>query len=94
MKRIIGILIFTGIWAAACVETEPVSPVPEIGFKSLEVFYAYDSLDNLVLAGELIFDFIDGDADFGMYRGDIIADPEDSSGIDWDENNYNVIMCL
>jgi hypothetical protein len=57
----IVLIIFYG-----CVETEPVSRIPEITFKNFELFQGYDSLQNLKLFGELIFSFIDGDADIGL----------------------------
>ncbi len=71
----------------ACIETEPVSPEPEITFESLEGFLGYDSLGNLKTIGKLVFSFVDGDADIGMYRESIIYD---STG--WDERNYNVFL--
>ena len=54
----------------ACIETEPVSPVPDVTFKSLELVNLIDtSLGNPDLKGAvLMFDFIDGDADFGVYE--------------------------
>ena len=72
----------------SCIKTDPVSPVPEITFKNLEVFYAYDTLlEQYIPVGELEFSFIDGDADIGLYEEDII---EDTTG--WDERNYNVFL--
>lgn len=55
----------------ACIETEPVSPVPEVTFTSIELVNIIDSsLGNPNLKGAiLIFEFIDGDADFGVYEG-------------------------
>lgn len=50
----------------ACIETEPVSPVPEIEFISFDLSAGYDNLGNDILLGKLKFSFIDGDADFGI----------------------------
>lgn len=53
----------------ACVKIQPVSPIPEIHFKSLKVGLFYDSLLQENLPGAtLVFSFIDGDADFGVYQ--------------------------
>ncbi len=54
----------------ACIETEPVSPVPEVTFKSIELVNIVDtSLDNPNLKGAILkFEFIDGDANFGVYE--------------------------
>ena len=69
---------------SACVKTEPVSPVPEISFKSYDLMQAVDSLGNHLLVGKLEFSFIDGDADFGMeYTLDTVT---------WNEMNYNVFL--
>jgi hypothetical protein len=70
MNKVLPILLilFAGY---ACIETEPVSPVPEITFKSLELVHIVDTspLQNPDLKGGLlVFDFIDGDANFGIYE--------------------------
>ncbi len=56
------------VFNSACIETEPVSPVPEVTFKSIELVYLVDtSLENQNLKGAiLLFEFVDGDADFGI----------------------------
>ena len=76
MNRLIlsiySIILFAGY---GCIETEPVSPIPEITFTSIELVTIVDSsLGNPNLKGAVLeFDFIDGDADFGVYEG-IAAD--------------------
>jgi hypothetical protein len=52
----------------SCESFEKVNEVPEIKFKSLEV-YELDTLSSHIKAGELIFAFIDGNADFGVEEG-------------------------
>ncbi len=70
---------------SGCIETEPVSPIPEIDFKNYTLGPAYDSLlDQYLLVGKLEFGFIDGNADFGINR------PFDSGAPD--EYNYNVFI--
>lgn len=71
---------------AACLKTEPVSPIPEISYQSMEIFYYYDSLlEQNLLVGELVFDFIDGDADLGIYASEMDT-------ITWNEGNYNIFL--
>ena len=66
----------------SCQKIEKVSPVPEINFKSFTVTDAYDTLGNRIKLGELVFSFIDGDADIGV---DQTAQPGDS-------NYYNLFL--
>ena len=89
MKRRLLHLGILSLIITGCIETEPVSPVPEITYKSFELFYYYDStLEQYLQAGELIFDFIDGDADLGIYPEYI--DTTDSAS--WNEENYNIFL--
>jgi hypothetical protein len=63
--KVIPILFVLAIFYS-CVEVEPVSPIPEIKFVSFNI----DSNtvdDNNVFPRILEFDFIDGDADLGVY---------------------------
>jgi len=62
------VLFTTGLMVWACVETEQVSPIPEIHYKSM-VFGSYGNsgLGNSVKYGIIEFSFIDGDADLGVY---------------------------
>ena len=86
MKKLLAFLTVIAFFVAGCVKTEPVSPVPHIAFESIEVFYAYDTvLDEYILAGELVFNFIDGDADIGIY-------PEEVDTMQWNRENYNVFL--
>lgn len=79
----LGILVLTVV---ACVETDPVSPVPEITYKNFELHYYYDTiLEQYLLAGELLFDFVDGNADLGVYA-------EDMDDVSWNEDNYNIFL--
>jgi hypothetical protein len=62
-----GVLLF--ILSYACLETDPISPVPEITFTNIELGIIYDSkLNQDILAATLEFEFKDGDADFGTYE--------------------------
>jgi len=88
MKKHVTEIILIAITFVSCVKTEPVLPIPEITFKSLEVYYAYDTLlEQYLPIGELVFSFIDGNADIGLYEEDVI---DDTTG--WDERNYNVFL--
>jgi len=50
------------------------------------VYYGYDtSLNQYLTIGELDFDFIDGDADFGIYQNEVDT-------VAWNEDNYNVFL--
>jgi hypothetical protein len=51
---------------ASCVKTNPVSSVPEINYKTFNLGIVVDTLGNTVKRGELVFSFIDGDADIGI----------------------------
>lgn len=62
--------------AVACEKIEPADPVPSIGFKDFTVADSYDTIGGEpieVKACELLFTFIDGDGDIGLYD-----DPYDS----------------
>lgn len=58
-------VIFAALVLSACEPIERVSNVPEIEFKSFTL-YDRDTLGFQIKAGELIFSFIDGNADFGV----------------------------
>jgi hypothetical protein len=66
MLRLIFSFILITIIVTACIETEPVSPVPEVAFESYDLLEAVDTLGNPLIIGKLEFSFVDGDADFGM----------------------------
>jgi hypothetical protein len=53
---------------AACEPLEKVSEIPEIQFKSF-IMYEIDTFDSRIKMGELIFSFIDGNADIGIIQG-------------------------
>jgi hypothetical protein len=86
MKKLvllIGVLLAV---AYSCVETKPVSTIPQITFKSFKLFEAIDtSLGNHILRGVLEFSFIDGDADIGL-------DGEINTADTIDEDNYNLFL--
>jgi len=63
LSAVTAILLYT-----ACEPLEKVSEVPEIQFKSFSLF-EIDTLDVRIKAGELVFNFIDGNADIGIIEG-------------------------
>lgn len=63
LSAVTAILLFT-----ACEPLEKVSEIPEIQFKSFTMF-EIDTLGFRIKAGELVFDFIDGNADIGIIQG-------------------------
>ena len=67
MKKLIPILLII-FFLPSCVEVEPVSPLPEIRFRSFDFDYIYNKeLEQNLYTRVLEFDFIDGDADLGVY---------------------------
>jgi hypothetical protein len=85
MKRLImGGCILT-LLVYGCLKTEPVSRIPQITFKSFQLYDYIDTLlGNKIKRGVLEFSFIDGDADIG------IITPFDSNQPP--EFNYNVFL--
>jgi hypothetical protein len=70
---IIPVVIISALIHTSCEPFENVSEVPEIHFKSFSR-YLLDTLNMTVQAGELVFSFIDGDADFGIDTTERFAD--------------------
>jgi hypothetical protein len=62
------------LMAVCCEPFEKVSDVPEVKFKSFTL-YELDTLDMKIKVGELVFNFVDGNADFGI---DESSEPEDT----------------
>jgi len=62
---IIPVVIISALIYTSCEPFEKVSDVPEIHFKKYTSF-VIDTLDMIVPVGELVFSFVDGDADFGI----------------------------
>jgi hypothetical protein len=58
-------LLLTALVLSTCEPIQKVSDVPEIKFKSFAL-YDKDTLTFQIKVGELIFSFIDGNADFGV----------------------------
>ncbi len=91
MKRNVNALKITGFLVTgmffliaffSCQKIVKVSPVPEIDFKSFKVSDATDTLGNPIKLGELVFSFIDGDADIGVEQS---VQPGDT-------NYYNLFL--
>ena len=61
-------VILSFLAVASCEPFEKVSEVPEITFKSFEL-YEIDTLSMRIKTGELVFSFIDGNADIGVTTG-------------------------
>jgi hypothetical protein len=86
MKKIILITGIAFLLVTGCVETEPVSTIPQITFKSFDLFETYNTdLDIRLLVGVLEFSFIDGDANIGMIG---VLNPFDTIP----ENMYNLFL--
>ncbi|KPK83572.1 MAG: hypothetical protein AMS27_12455 [Bacteroides sp. SM23_62_1] len=60
------------ILLAGCPEIEPVPEIPEIEFVSFTLSEDTDDLGNLLVVGELIFSFQDGDGDIGLQEPDTV----------------------
>jgi len=86
MRTLLAISCLVSMLFFACEPPETVSAVPEITFKSLELFDFVDSLGNAGKMGTLKFDFIDGDADIGSYVYDYDTTEESL------KNKYNLIL--
>ena len=66
--RIIAPVLFFTLFYNSCESIEEGNDVPEIKFISFEL-YELDTLSSRIKAGELIFSFIDGKANFGVDEG-------------------------
>lgn len=85
----ISSLILTVLFFVSCVEFEQVSPIPEIEYVDFEVISGIDSaLGNEVKFAQIKFNFIDGDADFGVYR-DVNMNPSLPDSV-----RYNLFLTL
>ena len=81
--------IWVCLLISSCIEIEPVSTIPEISFLDFSAYIVYnEQLGSYIPVGLIEFDFIDGDADIGVY-------PEftfDTSGVIPDSMKYNLIL--
>lgn len=76
INSLVKAFIALTILISSCIETEPVSVIPEISYISFDVVDAYDTLlEQPVKVGQLEFNFMDGDADFGVYY-EVHTNPE------------------
>jgi hypothetical protein len=70
MKALLGILsvmLITMLVSTSCEKLENASEIPAVTFKSFDLYQTYDEkLEQYILQGELVFDFIDGDANIGI----------------------------
>lgn len=74
MKFIQNIFLFVLIiFLAGCPEIEVIPEIPEIEFLSFTLSEDVDELQNIILAGELVFSFQDGDGDIGLQEPDTIT---------------------
>jgi hypothetical protein len=74
LRKFMPALVSAALVLASCEALDKVSDVPEIKFKSFTM-YDLDTLGFTIKTGELVFSFIDGDADFGINTSD---NPEDT----------------
>ncbi|HIE15377.1 MAG TPA: hypothetical protein EYP69_00455 [Bacteroidales bacterium] len=70
-------LFFVSLIFYGCNKPVKYSDIPAITFSKLLVTDTVDALDNTIVKGTLIFDFVDGDGDIGLQDGDTIP-PYDS----------------
>ena len=76
MFRNVILVAISCFFVLACERIEPADPVPSIEFKDFTVADSYDTIGDEAIevkACELLFSFIDGDGDIGLYE-----DPYDS----------------
>lgn len=65
LRNLFPVCLCVAMVMVSCEPIEKVSEVPEIHFKSFTMG-EIDSLGFIIKTGELVFSFIDGDADFGI----------------------------
>ena len=66
-RKFIPALISAALVMASCEAIEKVSNIPEITFKTFTLS-ELDTLGFTIKTGELVFSFVDGDADFGIIQ--------------------------
>jgi len=67
-------VVFAVLFLISCEGFNKVSEIPEITFKSFTIT-EIDTLGFTIKTGELVFSFVDGNADFGIITA---SDPEDT----------------
>ena len=77
IKRFYIVLLFIFSVLIACEKIQTVSPVPAIDFKEFTLVDVSDTSEFLNFEGELVFSFVDGDGDIGLYPYDLLN--EDST---------------
>jgi hypothetical protein len=64
---ILSIILILMLVYTSCEPLENASDVPAVTFKSFDLYQTYDDkLEQYILQGELVFDFVDGDANVGI----------------------------
>ncbi len=66
-------LIIISVLLTGCPDIEVIPEIPEIEFLSFTLNEDVDDLGNVILMGELIFSFQDGDGDIGLPEPDTIT---------------------
>jgi hypothetical protein len=90
---IIPVLLISALIYTSCEPFEKVSDVPEIDYKGYLLYDSRDTLGNPIKLGELVFNFIDGDADIGTLTADdynLFLIPYEKSGGLYDTVNANI----
>jgi hypothetical protein len=64
-RKFMPVVVSAALIMASCEAIEKVSDVPEITFKTFTL-YELDTLGFTIKTGELVFSFVDGNADFGI----------------------------
>lgn len=89
IKLLLQTLALSVVLIVSCVEFEPVSPIPEIKYVDFDFKEGIDTaLGNIVRFALLEFEFIDGDADFGIYQ-EVWEDPNET-----DSARFNLFMTV
>lgn len=75
IQKLIPLVLITLITFVSCEREENISDIPQIGFKSLDGPFLIQQGTITSYGAELVFEFRDGDSDFGV---DMTERPQDS----------------
>jgi hypothetical protein len=62
----LSLILISSLIYTSCEKLENASKVPEVTFESFTLYQTYNDLGQISLEGELVFNFVDGDANFGI----------------------------
>lgn len=75
-NTMLGLLGFAFLSLLACERIEKISPIPAISYENYDLLLGKDSLGNELYIIQVVFTFIDGDGDIGLF---LTGDPEQDS---------------